>query len=102
MISLLDSLGFVVHSEKLIFIPSQVDLGCNINSVTITVTLTIKRKQKLKEKYLNCSNPVILCFTIDIYIGGKHNHNNVILSNETHVRARLLKANRMWHSGLTT
>ena len=50
-ISLLDSLGFVVHPEKSVFIPSQtlVFLGCIIKSVSITVILTNKRKQKVKD-----------------------------------------------------
>ncbi|XP_068674606.1 uncharacterized protein [Montipora foliosa] len=47
---LLGDLGFPIHNEKSVLIPSQVltFLGFVLNSVTMTVQLTKSRKQKLK------------------------------------------------------
>ena len=49
-ITLLDTLGFVVHPNKSVLIPSQVwvFLGFVLNSVTMTVCLTPERVTKLK------------------------------------------------------
>ena len=46
---LLGNLGFPIHNEKSILIPSQVltCLGFVLNSVTMTLQLTDSRKQKL-------------------------------------------------------
>ena len=54
-VMLLEDLGFPIHNEKSVLIPSQVltFLGFVLNSVTITVQLTISRKQKLKTSCLN-------------------------------------------------
>ena len=51
IISSLDSLGFVIHPEKLTFLPSQEIefLGFLINSVTMTVSLTHTEKEAIKE-----------------------------------------------------
>ena len=51
IISSLDSLGFVIHPEKSIFLPSQEIevLGFLINSVTMTVSLTHTKKEPIKE-----------------------------------------------------
>ena len=48
-VKLLGNLGFVVHPEKSVFVPSQEIeyLGFIINSVTMTVSLTIEKKNKI-------------------------------------------------------
>ena len=45
-----DKLGFVVHPQKSVFIPTQnlLFLGFVINSITVTLTLTVHKKQKFK------------------------------------------------------
>ena len=55
---LLGDLGFPIHNEKSVLIPSQVFtfLGFVLNSVTMTVQLTDSRKQKLKNACLNLVN----------------------------------------------
>ena len=54
----LGDLGFPIHNEKSVLIPSQVltFLGFVLNSVTMTVQLTDSRKQKLKNACLNLVN----------------------------------------------
>ena len=49
-----DKLGFVVHPQKSVFIPTQslVFLGFVINSVTMTLTLTAQKKQKFKNHFV--------------------------------------------------
>lgn len=51
IISVFDSLGFVIHPEKSTFLPSQQIefLGFVINSVTMTVSLTVSKKEAIKE-----------------------------------------------------
>jgi hypothetical protein len=48
---LLEHLGFVVHPDKSVFIPSQslTFLGFTINSKTMTITLTKEKIEKLKD-----------------------------------------------------
>jgi len=55
---LLGDLGFPIHNEKSVLIPSQVltFLGFVLNSVTMTVQLTKSRKQKLKTACLTLVN----------------------------------------------
>jgi len=57
-VMLLGDLGFPIHNEKSVLIPSQVltFLGFVLNSVTTTVQLTDGRKQKLKNVCLNLVN----------------------------------------------
>ena len=57
-VRLLGDLGFPIHNEKSVLIPSQVLtlLGFVLNSVTMTVQLTDSRKQKLKNACLNLVN----------------------------------------------
>lgn len=57
-VRLLGDLGFPIHNEKSVLIPSQVltFLGFVLNSVTMTVQLTDSRKQKLKNACLNLVN----------------------------------------------
>ena len=49
-IKLLESLGFVIHPDKSIFIPCQklIFLRFVVNSKTITVTLTTEKNDNLK------------------------------------------------------
>ena len=51
---LLQELGFPIHDEKSVLIPSQIltFLGFVLNSVTMTVQLTANRKEKLKNSCL--------------------------------------------------
>ena len=57
-VRLLGNLGFPIHNEKSVLIPSQVltFLAFVLNSVTMTVHLTDSRKQKLKNACLNLVN----------------------------------------------
>ena len=57
-VRLLGNLGFPIHNEKSVLIPSQVltFLPFVLNSVTMTVHLTDSRKQKLKNACLNLVN----------------------------------------------
>ena len=50
-LKLLESLGFVIHPDKSVLIPSQclTFLGFNINSQTMTITLTQEKIKKLKD-----------------------------------------------------
>ena len=54
-VSLLESLGFIIHPDKSKFIPSQVItfLGFVIDSVPMKVYLTVERKAELKEACLS-------------------------------------------------
>ena len=63
-VKLLDSLGFVVHPEKPVFIPTQklVFLGFVLDSVSMLVYLTPDKALKLKQAanaLFNCQNPTI-------------------------------------------
>ena len=63
-VKLLDTLGFVVHPEKLLFIPTQklVILGFILDSVSMLVYLTPEKALKLKQAataLVNCKNPTI-------------------------------------------
>ena len=57
-VMLLRELGFPIHNEKSVLIPSQVltFLGFVLNSITMTVQLTDSRKEKLKNACLNLVN----------------------------------------------
>ena len=64
-ILLLDSLGWVVHPLKSIFIPAQeiVTLGFIINSVSMTIRLTVEKARELKqscEKLLKSNKPLTI------------------------------------------
>ena len=52
-VRLLGNLGFVVHPEKSVFVPSQEIeyLGFTINSVTMIVRLTTEKKKKISDLY---------------------------------------------------
>ena len=45
-------LGFYIHPEKSIFIPTEdiIFLGYHINTVRMTIALTSEKKQKIKRK----------------------------------------------------
>ena len=63
-VKLLDTLGFVVHPEKSVFIPTQklVFLGFILDSVSMLVCLTPEKTLKLKQAatdLFNCKNPTI-------------------------------------------
>ena len=63
-VKLLDTLGFVVHPEKSVFIPTQklVFLGFILDSVSMLVYLTPEKALKLKQAATdlsNCKNPTI-------------------------------------------
>ena len=63
-VKLLDTLGFVVHPEKSVFIPTQklVFLGFILDSVSMMVYLTPEKALKLKQAAMdlfNCKNPTI-------------------------------------------
>ena len=63
-VKLLDTLGFVVHPEKSVFIPTQklVFLGFIQDSVSMLVCLTPEKALKLKQAatdLFNCKNPTI-------------------------------------------
>ena len=63
-VKLLDSLAFVVHPEKSVFIPTQkpVFLGFVLDSVSMLVYLTPDKALKLKQAanaLFNCKNPTI-------------------------------------------
>lgn len=63
-VKLLDSLGFVVHPEKSVFIPTQklVFLGFTLDSVNMQVYLTPDKAVKLKQAatvMLHCKKPTI-------------------------------------------
>ena len=63
-VKLLDSLGFVVHPDKSVFIPTQklVFLGFVLDSVSMLVYLTPDKALKLKQAataLFNCNNPTI-------------------------------------------
>ena len=63
-VKLLDTLGFVVHPEKSVFIPTQklVFLGFILDSVSMLVYLTPEKALKLKQAatdLFNCKNPTI-------------------------------------------
>ena len=63
-VKLLDTLGFEVHPEKSVFIPTQklVFLGFTLDSVSIIVYLTPEKALKLKPAatdLFNCKNPTI-------------------------------------------
>ena len=55
-VQLLISLGFTIHADKSVLIPTQkiIFLGFIINSKNMTITLTNEKKQKIKElcKYI--------------------------------------------------
>jgi len=57
-VKLLDSLGFVVHPEKSVFIPTKklVFLGFVVDSVSMLVYLTLKVKQAATSLF-NCLWP---------------------------------------------
>lgn len=57
-VMLLRELGFPIHNEKSVLIPSQVltFLGFVLNSITMTVQLTDSRKEKLKNACLTLVN----------------------------------------------
>lgn len=57
-VMLLRELGFPIHEEKSVLVPSQVltCLGFVLNSITMTVQLTDSRKEKLKNACLNLVN----------------------------------------------
>ena len=57
-VMLLGDLGFPIHNEKSVLMPSPVltFLGFVLNSITMTVQLTESRKQKLKNACLNLVN----------------------------------------------
>ena len=57
-VMLLGDLGFPIHNEKSVLVPSQVltFLGFVLNSVKMTVQLTKSRKQKLETACLNLVN----------------------------------------------
>ena len=50
-ISLLDKVGFVIHPEKSVLLPTQIItfLGFVLNSILMQVSLTPERAQKLKD-----------------------------------------------------
>ena len=54
-IQLFDSLGFIIHPEKSVFIPTQIItfLGFVLDSRTMKVCLTEQKQQKLKNAYLH-------------------------------------------------
>ena len=63
-IRLMDSLGFVVHPDKAVLIPTQelVFLGFLLNSITMTVSLTQAKATKIQSavsRLLACQNPTI-------------------------------------------
>ena len=63
-VKLLDTLGFLVHSEKSVFIPTQnlVFLGFILDSVSVIVYLTPEKAIKLKQAatdLFNCNNPTL-------------------------------------------
>ena len=63
-VKLLDTLGFVVHPEKSVFIPTQklIFLGFILDSVSIMVYLTPEKALKLKQAatgLFHCINPTI-------------------------------------------
>ena len=63
-VTLLDTLGFVPHPNKLVFIPTQtlVFLGFRLNSIDMTVSLTPEKASKLKSEVwcvLSCERPTI-------------------------------------------
>ena len=63
-VTLLDTLGFVPHPNKSVFIPTQilVFLGFRLNSIDMTVSLTPEKASKLKSEVwcvLSCERPTI-------------------------------------------
>ena len=52
ILTCLKDLGFYIHPEKSIFIPTQdiIFLGYNINTLRITIDLTSEKKRNIKEK----------------------------------------------------
>ena len=52
ILTCLKDLGFYIHPEKSIFIPTQdiIFLGYNINTLRITIALTSEKKRNIKEK----------------------------------------------------
>ena len=64
LIKLLNSLGFIIHSDKSIFLPKQETtfLGFNINSQKMEITLTDSKKKTLKaccSELLHKNNQII-------------------------------------------
>jgi hypothetical protein len=51
IIAIIDDLGFIIHPEKSVFIPSQelILLGFIINSIDMTITLTPEKKLALQQ-----------------------------------------------------
>jgi hypothetical protein len=63
-VNTLDTLNFVPHPQKSVFIPTQiiVYLGFILNSITMSVSLTRKKAKKLKLAVtclLSCGMPII-------------------------------------------
>jgi len=50
-VSLLRKLGFTIHTEKSVLMPTQeiIFLGFVLNSVRMTITLTLEKKEKIRQ-----------------------------------------------------
>lgn len=51
IVKLLDKLGFIIHPDKSVFIPTRLIefLGHLINTISMTISLTLEKKERLKE-----------------------------------------------------